>query len=197
MVASALRRFGRLDVLVNAAGRSTRGLALDTTAAQFAQLADLNFGGVVRATQAAAPHLIAAGGHLVNIGSLASKLVSRYLGAYAATKFALAAYTAQLRLELAPQGVAVCLVCPGPIARDPSQRRYAEEASHLPPAAQKPGAGVRLRGMVAEKVAEKILTAARRRRAELVLPPAARLLSGCAAISPRLGDWIVRRMTGG
>ena len=56
-------------------------------------------------------------GHVVNLGSLAAKTAARWMGAYPATKFALAAYTQQLRLELGPEGLHVLLVCPGPVAR--------------------------------------------------------------------------------
>ena len=117
-VAYTVERFGRLDLLINCAGRSTRGRILDTPPDVFQALWDLNFLGTVRCTQACAPHLLQSQGHLVNIGSLASRAVSRYLGAYPATKSALAAYTQQLRLELGPKGVHVLLVCPGPIDRD-------------------------------------------------------------------------------
>ena len=79
---------------------------------------DLNFLSTVRVTQAALPHLLKTGGHLVQIGSLATKIASRYLGAYAASKFPVAAYCQQLRLELGPQGLHTLLVCPGPIRRD-------------------------------------------------------------------------------
>jgi len=100
LIASTLDRFGQLDVLVNCAGKSGRGKVLDTTPQQFQEMWELNFLALVRCTRAAAPHLLKSRGHLVNIGSLASKSASKYLGAYPATKFAVAAYTQQLRLEL-------------------------------------------------------------------------------------------------
>ncbi|HUG68876.1 MAG TPA: SDR family oxidoreductase, partial [Pirellulaceae bacterium] len=124
LMARTIEEFGRLDILVNNVGRSTRGNVLDTSPEEFRDLMELNFLSVVRCTQAAAPHLIESHGHLVNIGSLASKSVSKFLGAYPASKFALAAYSQQLRFELNPQGVHVLLVCPGPIARKDAGQRY-------------------------------------------------------------------------
>ena len=53
-------RFGRLDVLVNNAGRSMRGKVLDTTPEQFRELMELNLIALVRCTRAAVPHLLAA-----------------------------------------------------------------------------------------------------------------------------------------
>ena len=99
---------------------------LDTTPEDFQALMDLNLLGVVRLTRAAAQHLLAAQGHVVNIGSLAGKSATRYMGAYPASKFALSAYSQQLRLELEPQGLHVLLVCPGPIARDEPRTAQSE-----------------------------------------------------------------------
>ena len=65
---------------------------------------ELNFYGLVRCTRAAAPLLLERRGHLINIGSLSAKVASRYMGPYAATKFAVAAYSQQLRLELGAKG---------------------------------------------------------------------------------------------
>jgi uncharacterized protein len=117
LVARTLDEFGRLDLLVNNAGRSMRRAVLETTAEDFRELMELNLLGLVRSTRAAAPHLTANRGHLVNISSLAGKSATRFMGAYPATKFAVSAYTQQLRLELGPQGLHVLLVCPGPIKR--------------------------------------------------------------------------------
>jgi NAD(P)-dependent dehydrogenase (short-subunit alcohol dehydrogenase family) len=191
----AAGEFGRLDVLVNNVGRSARGRALDTTPEEFQQSLELNFLAAVRCTRLAMPQLIASRGHLVNIGSLAGKLASRYMGAYPVTKFALAAYTQQLRLELAEHGVHVLLVSPGPIARDDAGSRYEDRVDGLPASAGKPGAGIRLRGIRPEVLAEKIVWACRRRQPELVWPRHARFVFALAQLSSRLGDWILRRMT--
>jgi NAD(P)-dependent dehydrogenase (short-subunit alcohol dehydrogenase family) len=75
------QRFGKLDLLCNCAGRSTRGAAIDTTPEDFQQLVDANFLTAVRMTRALAPLLIASRGHIVNIGSLASKVATPFLGA--------------------------------------------------------------------------------------------------------------------
>lgn len=195
LVEQTVRHFGRLDVLVNNAGRSARGTAIDVSPEEFNQLFDLNFLGAVRCTRAAMPHLLRSHGHLVNIGSLSGKSASRYVGAYAATKFALAAYTQQLRLELSPQGVHVMLVSPGPIERGDAGRRYANQMEGLPAKAAKPGAGVRISLINPDKLSSAILTACRRRQPELVYPVMARLFMAMIQLFPRLGDWMVRKMT--
>lgn len=195
LVQQTIKHFGRLDVLVNNVGRSARAAVLDVTPEDFQNLFDLNFLGAVRCTRAAAPHLLRSRGHLVNIGSLSGKSASRYVGAYAVTKFALAAYTQQLRLELAPQGVHVILVSPGPIARDDSGQRYADQLEGLPARAGKPGAGVRIQPIRVEKLAQVILRACRRRQPELIYPGLARLFIAVIQLFPRIGDWLVRKMT--
>lgn len=194
-----LARFGRVDALINNAGRSARQAIAQTTADDFSSLMELNFLAVVRCTQAFLPHLLAQRGHVVNIGSLAAKAASRYVGAYPASKFALAAYSQQLRLELGPQGLHVLLVCPGPIARDEGETstvaRAAETAAELPAAASQPGGGARLRLLDPARLAEEILRACARRAPELVRPRSARLLFAVQQLWPRLGDWIVLRKT--
>ena len=195
MVAETLAKFGVLDVLINNVGISMRGEALKTSPEDYARLFECNFLSVVRCTQAAAPHLIAARGHIVNIGSLASKSASRFLGAYPASKFPLAAFSQQLRLELAPHGVHTLLVCPGPLQRDDANERYASQAGDLPPAARQPGGGVKLKGLDPTKLAVLILRACQRRQPELVVPWKAKLLFALSQLWPSFGDWLVRKMS--
>ncbi len=190
-----IERFDRIDALFNCAGRSTRGEMKNTTAEEFAEAMELNFLGLVRCTHAALPSLLKSRGHVVNIGSLAAKSASTFLGAYPPSKFAVAAYSQQLRLELEPQGLKVLLVCPGPIARSDAGSRYDKEASDLPPEAAKPGGGVKLSGIDPMLLAKRIVSYAERGRSELVSPARSRLLFAAAQLSPKLGDWIVRKMT--
>jgi NAD(P)-dependent dehydrogenase (short-subunit alcohol dehydrogenase family) len=194
LVERARAEFGRLHALFNCAGRSARGDALATSPEHYRALWELNFLGLVRCTQAAVPLLLESQGHVVNIGSLACKSASRYLGAYPASKFPVAAFSQQLRLELEPRGVHTLLVCPGPIARPDAGARYAMPED-VPASARQPGGGVKLKGLDAERLADRILQACQKRRAELVVPGRARLLFAISQLAPRWGDWIVRRMT--
>jgi NAD(P)-dependent dehydrogenase (short-subunit alcohol dehydrogenase family) len=195
MIEQTLSRFGRLDVLVNNAGRSMRGPVLETTPEQFRELMELNLLGLVRCTRAAVPHLLRQRGHVVNIGSLGAKSAARWLGAYPATKFAVAAYSQQLRLELAAQGLHVLLVCPGPIQRSDARLYPLAGLEGVPEHARRPGGGVKTRAIPPEQLARLILRACQRRRPELVVPASARLLFALAQLFPRLGDWIVLRKT--
>ncbi len=196
LFAEVRSRFGRLDVLVNNAGRSARKEILATSPADFHELMELNLYALVRCTQAAAELLLESHGSVVNIGSLASKSAARYLGAYPASKFAVAAYSQQLRLELGTRGLHVLLVCPGPIARD-QVRTYGAEQSGLPESAAKPGAGVQTKAIRPEELAARIVTAVERRQPELIMPAKARILFVLQALSARWGDWLVLKKTGG
>jgi short-subunit dehydrogenase len=98
-------------------------------------------------------------------------------------------------LELGPEGLHVLLVCPGPIARKDDRLYPLAGLEDVPERARAPGAGVRVGRIKPEWLAREILRACERRRPELVVPGRARLLFALAQLSPRLGDWLVRRMT--
>ncbi|MFP6694940.1 MAG: SDR family NAD(P)-dependent oxidoreductase [Pirellulales bacterium] len=195
MIRQTLDRYGRIDVLINNAGKSTRGKIVETTAEQFAELLTLNFLGLVRCTRAAIPHLLLSQGHVVNIGSLSSKVASPYMGAYPASKFSVAAYSQQLRLELGPQGLHVLLVCPGPLKRPDAATRFRGVAQGLPDEAYGPGGGARLSLVSPEKLAKKVIKYCERRRPELVVPGKVKWLLAISAMWPRVGDWLVRKNT--
>jgi len=190
-----MRQYGRMDVLVNSAGRSMRGHVLETKPEQFQSLFDLNVLGTIRCTQAAAPHLLQTRGHIVNIGSLAAKSASRWVGAYPVSKFAVAAFSQQLRLELGPQGVHTLLVCPGPIRRETERLYRLEGTEGIPDHAHKPGAGVKVGKIDPQRLAAKILSACERRKTELIVPARAKLLFAIAQLWPALGDWLVLKNT--
>ncbi len=191
----AIMRFGRLDVLVNNAGRSMRGKIMDTTPEQFRDMMELNLIAMVRCTRAAVPHLLEQRGHVVNIGSLAAKSSARWVGAYPATKHAVAAYSQQLRLELGSQGLHTLLVCPGPIARKDPRLYPLEGLEDIPDHARAPGAGVKVKSISPQWLTRAILRACERRQPELVVPGKARLLFAISQLWPSLGDWIVLRKT--
>lgn len=184
---------GPLHVLVNNAGRSMRGKVLDTTPEQFQALFDLNVLGTVRCCRAAAPMLLKNRGHIVNIGSLAAKSAARYVGAYPVSKFAVAAYSQQLRLELGPEGLHVLLVCPGPIRRENERLYPLEGLEGIPDSARAPGAGVKVGRIEPQWLARRILLYCEKRKPELIVPGKARLLFALSQLFPTLGDWIVKR----
>jgi len=193
--------WGGLDLFCHCAGRSMRGTVLGTSPEEFRDLWETNFLSAVRCAQVFSDSLTSSRGHLVLIGSLASKVAAGYLGAYPASKFPLAALAQQLRIETEASGLHTLLVCPGPIRHDqfqPGDTRYsAQSNAGMPAEAHRPGGGAKLRQIDPYWLASKILTACEKRRAELVVPWSPRLLFAAAQISPRFGDWLLRRTTSG
>lgn len=204
VVREAASRLGRLDLVCHAAGRSMRGLAVQTPLAEYQSLLRLNCLAAVEIAQAAAPLLCSARGSLVLIGSLSSRVAPPYMGAYAVSKFPLAALAQQLRLELGPQGMHTLLVCPGPIARADAGSRYNTASASpdnnpntigsVPDSAKLPGAGARVRATDPAWLAEKIVSACDARRSELVVPRKARILFALGQLFPDWGDWLLKRL---
>lgn len=115
-VDSVLQRYGRIDVLVNNAGYAQCGAVEEVSDAQVQQMFDVNVFGALRMIRAVVPHMRQQkSGRIINISSIAGKLVTPVNGTYSATKFALEALSDALRLELAPFGIQVVVVEPGAI----------------------------------------------------------------------------------
>lgn len=106
---------GSLDVLVNNAGVMYVGITEAYSLTQVQAQFDTNFFGVIRTSKAFLPLLkISEDGLIINISSLAGRLVFPYFGIYCASKFALEAYSESLKYELKPLGVDVSIIEPGP-----------------------------------------------------------------------------------
>ncbi len=196
LVRRAAEHLGGLDILVNAAGRTHRGWILETPSDEILSLFKLNLLGTVQMTRAAVPYLLKSEEpHVINIGSLAAKSASRWVGAYPISKFAVAAFSQQLRLEMREKGLHVLLVCPGPVKRDQPRLYPLKHAEGIPESALMPGGGVKVGKIDPVRLAEKILSACRKRKPELVVPGKARLLFAIEQLFPRLGDWIVLKKT--
>jgi len=189
-------RLGRIDFLVNNVGVSSRHDIRTAVADDYVEAFRFNVVSAINCTCAATEEIRRRGGSIVNIASLAAKTAWPFMAPYSASKSALAAYTHQLRMELDP-AIHVLLVCPGPIQRDDAGQRYAGQTQGLSPNAAKPGAGAKLRGLVPARLASDILRSIERRKSELVRPNWARLAFALGQISPRLGDWILRRFGAG
>lgn len=106
---------GDLDILINNAGIMYVGITEAYSLEQVQEQFDTNFFGVVRTSKAFLPFLKkSTDGAIINVSSLAGRLVFPYFGIYCASKFALEAYSEALRYELKPLGVEVSIIEPGP-----------------------------------------------------------------------------------
>ena len=113
-VAATISRFGRLDFLVNNAGRGLLGAVEEASAAEVETVFATNVFGVLNVTRAVLPHMRAArSGHIVNIGSMGGFAQVAGWGVYGATKFALEGLSEAMHAELSPLGISVTIVEPG------------------------------------------------------------------------------------
>jgi 3-oxoacyl-[acyl-carrier protein] reductase len=115
-VASAAAGLGRLDIVVNNAGIMTETPLLDLSVEEWRRTLDVNLTGCFLVTRAAVPHLTAAGGGaVVNIASQLAYRGGVGLAHYSAAKAGIIGFTRAAARELAPRGIRVNAVAPGPI----------------------------------------------------------------------------------
>jgi len=129
LVAAAVARFGRLDLLVNNAGATKRGDFLALTDADWDDGFALKLHGAVRACRAAWPHLVSSGGAIVNVIGIGGRTGSAEFAVGGAVNAALANLTKVLADRGVTDGVRVNAVNPGSIATERLQTRLARFAA--------------------------------------------------------------------
>ncbi|WP_330114479.1 oxidoreductase [Pseudomonas sp. JS3066] len=154
-VAEGIKRFGRIDILLNNAGYGILGAVEETSAAEVERIYATNVFGLLKVTRAVLPHMRRQrSGHVVNISSLGGYQAYYGWGVYGSTKFAVEGLSEALHQELAPLGVNVTVVEPGFFRTDflddqslvktalelpdydetvGAMRRFAEGANHAQP----------------------------------------------------------------
>jgi short-subunit dehydrogenase len=176
-------RHGRLTLLVNNAGGAWRGSFAESGYANVQRHMELNFDAVLRLTEALLPLLReSAPSSIVNIASTAGRVSRARTGAYSASKFALIGWSDSLFAEERPHGVHVGLVLPGFIATEgfPATELRAKALTRW--IVSKP-----------ESVAEAIVDAGLRGKAERYVPRPYALAAILRILAPRL----VRRVLSG
>jgi NAD(P)-dependent dehydrogenase (short-subunit alcohol dehydrogenase family) len=113
LLAAAIDTFGRLDILVNAAGIIASGTIETTGLEDFDLMMDLNVRSVFHLTQLAIPYLIKTRGNIVNVSSVTGLRAFPGILSYCVSKAAVDQFTRAVALELAPKQVRVNAVNPG------------------------------------------------------------------------------------
>jgi len=130
VVRHCVAHFGRLDVLVNAAGVIGAATLAASTNAQWQEMIELNVIAVVDLMRAALPHLRAAHGCVVNISSVAGARAFPGITPYAVSKAAVDQLTRCVALELGADGVRVNAVNPGVVVTELHRRGYMDETAY-------------------------------------------------------------------
>lgn len=113
-VAEGIKRFGRIDVLINNAGFGVLGAVEETSASETERLFATNVFGLLNVTRAVLPHMRAQrSGRVINISSIGGYQAYMGWGVYGSTKFAVEGITEALHQELAPLGIQATVVEPG------------------------------------------------------------------------------------
>jgi len=163
-IESTINVLGDIDVLINNAGISMRGLLSETTTEVLHKLMDVNFFGAVYCTKYALDSILKTKGILVGVSSIAGYRGLPGRSGYSASKFALQGWLEAIRTELLGSGVHVMWVCPGYTT---SNIRQAALNGAGQPQGESPLNESQL--MSAEAVAEHILNAIKKRKRTLVL----------------------------
>jgi NAD(P)-dependent dehydrogenase (short-subunit alcohol dehydrogenase family) len=132
-VAESIERFGRIDVLVNNAGRTQVGAVEETTDEELRALFDLHFFAPAALTRAVLPQMRSqGGGTIVQMSSVGGQVTAPGFGAYCATKFALEGLTQTLRDEVAGFGIRTLIVEPGAFRTGLFRPGAAYESAEMP-----------------------------------------------------------------
>lgn len=203
-----IREQRRVDVLVNNAGYGSYGALEDVPIDEAGRQFEVNVFGLARLSQLVIPTMRALGrGRIINVSSIGGRIYEPIGSWYHATKFAVEGLSDSLRIELAPHGIDVVIIQPGPIRTEWNSisRRSAEEYSGAGPYAAQARALVRNYERVddspasgaPEDVAAIIVRAAtaRRPKTRYATPASAKIVVAARRLLPdRIMDLILRRL---
>jgi short-subunit dehydrogenase len=162
-VSAVIKKFGRIDVLINNGGISQRATAAQTNLDTDRQIMEINYFGTVAITKAVLPYLIAQeSGQIVVISSIAGKFGFYLRSSYSASKHALHGFFESLRMEIYKKNIKVLIVCPGKVRTKISQNALKGDGSKHQKADE-----ATEKGISAESCAAQIIHAIRKGKEEI------------------------------
>ena len=160
-ISKILGTFEKIDVLINNAGIGVYGKFVEKDIRDMEQVVATNLFGTIYMTKAILPLMLKQGyGHIVNVGSVVSKIGIAYLSDYCASKFAVAGLSESLYQELKPLGIDVSIVYPG----------YVKTNFHNNPSFKNVGSSSPVKGIEPEDVSKVVLKALEQKKFEYFVP---------------------------
>ncbi|MFE4217243.1 SDR family oxidoreductase [Streptomyces sp. NPDC056844] len=153
-VRSTTEQLGRLDILVNNAGLMLLGPVENADTTDWTRMMDTNVMGLMYMTHAALPELIRNQGTVVQISSVAARVVGRGSAVYNAAKFAVNGFSEGLRHEVTERGVRVVVIEPGTV-----ETELREHITHAPSKAAITERVAKIRQLQSEDIAAAVLYA--------------------------------------
>jgi NAD(P)-dependent dehydrogenase (short-subunit alcohol dehydrogenase family) len=186
-VATAIERFGRIDVLINNAGIIQVGPLDHMSLDDFEDAMNTHFWGPLYMTRGSLPHMRNQGeGRIVNISSIGGRIAVPHLVPYTASKFALTGLSEGLRYELAKDNIVVTTVCPGLMRTGSAVNAMFKGQRAQEYALFAISDSLPLSSIDAVRAARQILDACRRGDAELTITMQAKLAVLARTVAPEV-----------
>ncbi len=186
MAEEVLKRYGKIDILINNAGVSMRALFNDVDLEVIKKVMDINFYGVLYATKYCLPSIIENKGSVIGISSIAGYRGLPGRAGYSASKFALQGFLEVLRTEMIPTGVHVLTASPGFTASNIRKESLTKNGSSQGESPRDEG-----KMMTAEECAKHIYNATKKRKKILILTTLGIFTVWMNKLFPSLMDKIV------
>ncbi len=186
LVEETVKRFGRIDVLINNAGISMRAWFKDLELSVEKSLMDVNFWGTVFCTKYALPYLLESKGQVVGVISIAGYIGLPGRTGYSASKFAIRGFLNTLRIEHLHDGLNVMIFAPGYIATNIRKSALLADGSEQGSTPRKEE-----KMMTAEEAGRILLKGLRKRKAEIVLTALGKVTIFVSTRFPRLADKLI------
>jgi len=186
LVKTTIDLYGQIDILFNNAGIGrVDWFENHSFERDIAMLVQVNLIALMQVTRQVLPHMLARGeGHIINMASVAGLIASPLITSYSASKFGVRGFTDALRREIAPLGIKVSGIYPGPASTEFGQHVGKNDAYHSVSSVLK-------FHMTSEYVARCVLDVAKRPRRSLVIPWWFRIGTAVDMLFPVLVDWIL------
>lgn len=165
IVQKAVDHFGQIDILYNNAGISQRSFVAETDMSVYERILKIDLLSVIALTKQVLPYMInRKSGQIAVTSSVAGKVATPGRSGYAAAKFGLHGFFDALRAEVFHYNIGVTVICPGYINTDISKNALSSDGTQYGKMDQN-----QLKGMSAEKCAEKIVKAITKNKAEVYI----------------------------